>query len=307
MASRVNDRLVADMAARLRDGSLRFGPRQLYYAVCSVLERPEVAPGAGQIALGVLLMIVTVVVGILAASFFIWPLLPVGMAVTGFGLRARRQARSRPTTRTLALGYDEFVAGVVDPRRGTPLLEGMVEEAPASAAATGASAAVLVVCDRPETAAVLAANGPAGAAGSAAEVVAEEAAGGALAGRRVLAVHDADPRGCALPLRLRAAGAAEVVDLGLRPGHITGRRIPVIEGAPALVPADLSGLLSAAEIVWLADGHRVELAVLPPRELVEVVAAALAEGAPARELPGVEGIRLSRVSPFAAAAGTSGA
>jgi hypothetical protein len=304
MASRVNDRLVADMAARLRDGSLRFGPRQLYYAVCSVLERPEVAPGAGQIALGVLLMIVTVVVGILAASFFIWPLLPVGMAVTGFGLRARRQARSRPTSRTLALGYDEFVAGVVEPRRGTPLLEGMVEEAPASAAATGPSAAVLVVCDRPETAAVLAANG---AAGSAAEVVAEETAGGAVAGRSVLAVHDADPRGCALPLRLRAAGAAEVVDLGLRPGHITGRRIPVIEGAPALVPADLSSLLSAAEIVWLADGHRVELAVLPPRELVEVVAAALAEGAPARELPGVEGIRLSRVSPFAAGAGTSGA
>ena len=303
MASRVNDRLVADMAARLRDGSLRFGPRQLYYAVCSVLERPEVAPGAGQIALGVLLMIATVVVGILAASFFIWPLLPVGMAVTGFGLRARRQARTRPTTRTLALGYDEFVAGVVEPRRGTPLLEGMVEEVPASAAPTGPSAAVLVVCDRPETAAVLAANG----AGTAAGVVAEEAADGAVAGRRVLAVHDADPRGCALPLRLRAAGAAEVVDLGLRPGHITGRRIPVIEGAPALVPADLSGLLSAEEIVWLADGHRVELAVLPPRELVEVVAAALAEGAPARELPGVEGIRLSRVSPFAAGAGTSGA
>jgi hypothetical protein len=303
MASRVNDRLVADMAARLRDGSLRFGPRQLYYAVCSVLERPEVAPGAGQIALGVLLMIATVVVGILAASFFIWPLLPVGMAVTGFGLRARRQARTRPTTRTLALGYDEFVAGVVEPRRGTPLLEGMVEEAPASAAATAASVAVLVVCDRPETAAVLAANG----AGTAAGVVAEEAADGAVAGRRVLAVHDADPRGCALPLRLRAAGAAEVVDLGLRPGHITGRRIPVIEGAPALVPADLSGLLSAEEIVWLADGHRVELAVLPPRELVEVVAAALVEGAPARELPGVEGIRLSRVSPFAAGVGTPGA
>jgi hypothetical protein len=296
MASRVNDRLVADMAARLRDGSLRFGPRQLYYAVCAVLERPDVAPGAGQIALGVLLMIVTVVVGILAASFFIWPLLPVGMAVTGFGLRARRQARSRPTTRTLALGYDEFVAGVVEPRRGTPLLDGMVEAAPASAAAAGGvSAAVLVVCDRSETAAVLAANG------AAAEVVAEEAAGAAMAGRRVLAVHDADPRGCALPLRLRAAGAAEVVDLGLRPGHITGRRIPVIEGAPALVPADLSSLLSAAEIVWLADGHRVELAVLPPRELVEVVAAALAEGAPVRELPGVEGIRLSRVSPLAVA------
>ena len=125
MASRVNDRLVADMAARLRDGGLRFGPHNLYYAVCAVLEGPDVKPGAGLIVLGVVLLVVTLVVGILAASFFIWPLLPVGMAVTGFGLRARRQARVLPTTRALALGYEEFVDGVVAPRRGTALLEGM--------------------------------------------------------------------------------------------------------------------------------------------------------------------------------------
>jgi hypothetical protein len=154
---------------------------------------------------------------------------------------------------------------------------------------------VLVVCDRGETAAVLAANR--GAGGLSARVAGEEDAGGAVAGRRILAVHDADPRGCALPLRLRAAGAAEVVDLGLRPGHIRGRHIPVIEGAPVLVPADLSLLLTAEEIVWLADGRRVELAVLPPRELVEAVAAALADGARAAGVPGVEGIRLSGVSP----------
>ena len=297
MASRVNDRLVADMAARLRDGGLRFGPRNLYYAVCAVLEGPDVKPGAGLIVLGVVLLVVTLVVGILAASFFIWPLLPVGMAVTGFGLRARRQARVLPTTRALALGYEEFVDGVVAPRRGTALLEGMVEAAPAPEAAPGASSEALVVCDRPETATVLAANRAAG--GLAVEVAAEEEAGGSVAGRRVFAVHDADPRGCALPLRLRAAGAAEVVDLGLRPGHIHGRRIPIIEGAPVLVPADLSRLLSAEEIVWLADGRRVELAVLPPRELVDAVAAALAEGAPVREVPGVEGVRLSRVNPVA--------
>ena len=130
MVSRVNDRLVADMAARLREGGMRFGPRNLYYAVCAVLERPRGEQGSGLIAFGVLILIVTLVVGILAASFFIWPLLPVGMAVTGFGLRARRQARSEPTTRALALGYDEFVSGVVAPRRGTALLEGMLEPAP---------------------------------------------------------------------------------------------------------------------------------------------------------------------------------
>jgi hypothetical protein len=297
MASRVNDRLVADMAARLRDGGLRFGPRNLYYAVCAVLEGPDVKPGAGLIALGILLLAVTLVVGILAASFFIWPLLPVGMAVTGFGLRARRQARLQPTTRALALGYDEFVEGVVGPRRGTALLDGMVEAEPAAPAAPAASSEVLVVCDRPETAAVLDANRA--AAGLAVEVAAEDEAGAAVTGRRVLAVHDADPRGCALPLRLRAAGAAEVVDLGLRPGHIHGRRIQIIEGAPVLVPADLSRLLSAEEIVWLADGRRVELAVLAPRELVDAVAAALAEGTEAWEVPGVDGVRLSRVSPLA--------
>lgn len=297
MVTQVNDRLVADTTARLRDGGLRFGPRNLYYAVNAMLERPDVKPGAGLIALGALLLVITVVVGILAASFFIWPLLPVGMAVTGFGLRARRQARDLPTTRPLALGYDEFVAGVVDPRRGTALLEGMVEPAPGAATEHAPSSEVLVVCDRPETAAVLAANRA--AAGLDVEVAAEEDAAGAVAGRRVLSVHDADPRGCALPLRLREAGAAEVVDLGLRPGHIHGRRIPVIEGAPVLVPADLSRILRAEEIVWLADGQRVELAVLPPRELVDAVVAALATAAP--EVAGVEGVRLSRVSPVASA------
>ncbi|HEX3605220.1 MAG TPA: hypothetical protein VH134_04815 [Candidatus Dormibacteraeota bacterium] len=291
MVSQVNDRLVADMTARLRDGGLRFGPRNLYYALNAMLERPDVRPGAGLIAVGVLLLVITVVVGILAASFFIWPLLPVGMAVTGFGLRARRQARDLPTTRALALGYDEFVTGVVDPRRGTALLEGMVETPPVAAAAAGT--AVLVVCDRPETAAVLAANRA--AAGLDVEVAAEEDCASAVAGRRVLSVHDADPRGCALPLRLREAGAAEVVDLGLRPGHIQGRRIPIIEGAPVLVAAEVSRLLTADEIVWLADGRRVEVAVLAPRELVAAVAAAVADGAPVREVPGVDGIRLSRV------------
>jgi hypothetical protein len=289
MASRVNDRLVADAAARLREGSLRFGPRNLYYAVCALLERPELAPGAGRIAAGVLLMLAGVILGILA-SLYVWPLFPIGMVVLGLGLRDRREARSRPTSRGVALGYDEFVAEVVDPRRGTPPLEGMVDVLAGPAGRADAVAGTLVVCDRPETAAVLAANGVA--------AVAEAAAGASVIGRQVLSVHDADPRGCALPLRLRAAGAAGVVDLGLRPAHIRGRRVQVIEGAPALVPAGLAALLTAEEIVWLADGRRVEVAVLRPRELVDAVTAALSEGAPAPPVPGVEGIRLSAVSPL---------
>jgi hypothetical protein len=302
MASRVNDRLLADAAARLRDGSLRFGPRNLYYAVCAILERPEVTPGAGRIAGGVLLVLAGIVLGILA-SLYLWPLVPIGMVVTGLGLRARREARGQPTTRALALGYDEFVAGVVEPRRGTAPLAAMVE-APAMAATAAAGpapraagAATPVLCDRPETAAVLAAN--CAAAGLEVRVAAEGSAGTDVAGRRVLSVHDADVHGCGLPVRLRDAGASEVVDLGLRPGQIARHHVPVIEGAPLLVPAGLSALLSAEEIAWLADGRRVELAVVRPRDLVDAVGAALPEGAPARAVPGLDGVRLSAVSPLA--------
>jgi hypothetical protein len=304
MASRVNDRLVADAVSRLCDGSLRFGQRNLYYAVCAILEPPEVTPGAGRIAGGVLLVVAGIVLGILA-SLYLWPLVPIGMVVTGLGLRARREARSQPTTRPLALGYDEFVAEVVEPRRGTPTLEAMLEAPPAApadpasgtaVAATAVRGAGLVVCDRPETAAVLAANCAAG--GLAATVAVEGAGGTDVAGHRVLSVHDADARGCGLPLRLRSAGAAEVVDLGLRPGHIAGHHVQVIEGAPLVVPAELSALLGAEEIVWLADGRRVELAVVRPRDLVDALAAALPEDAPARAVPGLDGVRLSAVSPL---------
>jgi hypothetical protein len=67
-----------------------------------------------------------------------------------------------------------------------------------------------------------------------------------------------------------------------------------------LIPADVTRLLRAEEIVWLADGRRVELAVLSPRELVAAVELALAEAPAPPEVPGAEGIRLSRVSPLAA-------
>jgi hypothetical protein len=90
----------------------------------------------------------------------------------------------------------------------------------------------------------------------------------------------------------------EVVDVGLRPGHITGRHIQVIEGAPALVDRELGGLLTADEIVWLADGRRVELAVLSPADLAEGLRGALA--APIAAPPGAApaGIALASASPI---------
>ncbi len=57
----------------------------------------------------------------------------------------------------------------------------------------------------------------------------------------------------------------------------------VIEGAPARLPRDLTPLLSADEVSWLASGRRVELAALTPARLLGLLKDALgggAEGAP---------------------------
>ena len=88
--------------------------------------------------------------------------------------------------------------------------------------------------------------------------------------RHARALHDASPRGCALPLHLADAGA-RVVDAGLRPAWVDRDDIQVLEGAPAHLPRDLSSLLADDETDWLRSGRRVELAVLPPERLLHLV------------------------------------
>jgi hypothetical protein len=293
--AKVSERLVADEAARLGAGGLSYTPRQLYYAVCGALERPEVTVGASQALLGVVLTVVGVVLGILATVYMVL-LVIVGVVVTAMGLQNRRRERNRPTTRPLALAYDDFVGDVIAPRRtgSATDLPGLIVDASSRPALDGDDgAAPLVVCDRPETAALLAAMN--GTAGFAVRAVDEQDAGQLVSGRRVFALHDCDPSGCGLPLRLRDDGASEVVDIGLRPAQIAHRHTQVIEGAPALVPRETAAVLTPEEMVWLAEGRRVELAVLTPQELLGGVRRAVAGGAVQPPGPAPVGVRLAEV------------
>lgn len=273
VASHLDERLVTACARSLGEDGLPFTDRQLWYAVCARLEGPEVTLGGAQVASGALMIAVGIVAGALA-TIFVALLVPVGMVVLGTGVQNRRRERNRPRTRALAVGYDEFVRDTLVPLgvRGVALPgllpgDGLPPAGEGPAGEPGADLP-LVVCDRGETAALLDAvaattQPPPWRACTEAE------AAPLLPGARAHAVHDADPRGCALPLRLAGAGAAGVVDCGLRPDDLRVRHVQVIEGAEAVVPAELSAILHADEVVWLAGGKRVELAVLSTRELVD--------------------------------------
>lgn len=284
MSTHLDERLVADVGRRLGEGGLHYTDRQLWYATCRELEAPELTVGLAQVAAGVLLTAVGVVFGILA-TVFVAALVPVGMVITGIGLQNRRLERNRPHSRVLAVSYDSFARQTLATMRDGGRLGGLLPadglpeaDGPAPAGSEGVA---LIVCDRGETAALLAALAPAQPPTWRAVI---EADAPASPGRRVHTLHDADPRGCALPLRLAAAGATEVVDLGLRPGQLSGHRVQVIEGAPYLIGAELSALLTPDEVVWLAEGRRAETAILTPRELAEMLPRALA--APPASPPG---------------------
>ena len=294
--ARVNEQLLADEAAKLGVGGLSYTPRQLYYAVCAALERPQVTVGTSQAVLGALLALLGIVFGILASVYLI-ALVIIGVVVCAMGLQNRRREHARPTTRPLAIGYDDFVAGVIRPRQdghATRELPGLLLHA-ADANGHGAEAMPeslpLVVCDHRETAALLDAIN--GTAGFAVRAVAEAECTQVITGRRVFSLHDCDPSGCGLALRLRDMGAREVVDIGLRPAQIARRHAQVIEGAPAIVPRETAAVLSPEEMVWLAEGRRVELAILTPQELLEGVRRSIAGGAVKAPGPAPQGVALA--------------
>ena len=296
--AKVNERMVADQAARLGVGGLSYTPRQLYYAVCAALERPQVTVGTSQAVLGATMTVVGIVLGILATVYLVI-LVIVGVVVAAMGLQNRRRELSRPTTRPLALGYDDFVAGVIAPRQSGTAgeLPGLLLHAGNGdghhSSDTKPESLPMVVCDHEETAALLDAIN--GTAGFAVRAVAEADAGRLVTNRRVFSLHDCDPSGCGLPLRLRDMGAREVVDIGLRPHQIARRHAQVIEGAPAIVPRETAAVLTPDEMVWLAEGRRVELAVLTPQELLEGVRRSVAGGAVRPPGPAPLGVNLAEV------------
>lgn len=296
--AKVNEHLVADEAARLGVGGLSYTPRQLYYAVCAALERPQVTVGTSQLAGGILLTVLGIVFGALASVYLI-ALVIIGVVVAGMGVQNRRREHNRPTTRPLAIGYDDFVAGVIAPRRNgsgaTQPLPGLLLDPDSNGHGADAKPESLpvVVCDHKETAALLEAIN--GTAGFAVRALAEQDAAQAIRARRVFSLHDCDPSGCGLPLRLRDMGAAEVVDIGLRPAQIARRHAQVIEGAPAIVPRETAAVLTPDEMVWLAEGQRVELAVLTPQELLEGVRRSIAGGAVKPPGPAPQGVSLAEI------------
>lgn len=294
----LNDRLVADQAAHLGAGGLSYTARQLYYAVCAAMERPEVTVGTSQAILGAVLTVIGVVMGVLVTVYMVLVVI-VGVVVTALGLQNRRRELNRPTTRPLAVSWEVFRAEAIEPRRSgaLPPLPGLLPDADNAGAphpdASANDSVPLVVCDRRETAALLDAIN--GTAGFAVRAVYEEDAGRTASGHRIFTLHDCDPAGCGLPLRMRDSGAAEVVDIGLRPAQIAHRRAQVIEGAPAIVPRETAAVLSPEEMVWLAEGRRVELAVLTPQELLEGVRRAVVGGAVQPPGPAPAGVGLAEV------------
>ena len=257
MSRPVTSELIARAGASLAVGGWRYTPRQLYYATCAAAESPPRSPARNQFALGVLLVLVALILLPLhPAAIAAGSLAALSLALGVVSLVTRR----RPTGRSLAVSYQEFEAVL----RSDAQPEGLVVSP--DSAGTGLDS-IAVVCDTASNAQAVLANLDHAGAPLVRVLVWDDQA---VRSHTVIALHDASPRGCALPLHLADAGA-RVVDAGLRPAWVDRDDIQVLEGAPARMPRDLSSLLSDDETDWLRSGRRVELAVLPPERLLHLV------------------------------------
>ena len=257
MSRPVTSELIARAGASLGEGGWRYTPRQLYYATCAAAESPPRSPARNQFALGALLVLVSLILlPIHPAAIAVASLAALSLALGVVSLLTRRP----PAGRSLAVSYQEFEAVL----RSDTKPEGLVGDPHSAAAGSGA---ITVVCDSSANADAVLANLDQTGAPAVRVLVWNDQE---VRGRTVIALHDASPRGCALPLWLADAGA-RVVDAGLRPAWVDRDDIQVLEGAPARLPRDLSSLLTADETDWLRSGRRVELAVLPPARLLHLV------------------------------------
>jgi hypothetical protein len=248
MALPVTTLLVEDSAAGLASGGWRYTQRQLYYATCARAETtPSDAASNGEIGLGVLMILVGLIFIGVKVVFALFVTLGVALLLAGILGRTRRP---RLTGRILALSFDDFLT-----RFGSLQPEGLipVDSGSAMIAANAAHAKL------PALHVVVASDGETTAPGT-----------------RVVVVHDASPRGCALVEDLRDVGM-DVVDGGLRPRDVDGPGHQVIEGAPARLPRDLGALLEPDEIDWLLSGRRVEMATLSPEVAMDRVRAAISQ------------------------------
>jgi hypothetical protein len=267
MALEIDDDRVAAAATRLHGGGWWFSARQLYYATCAGAEVPPVRVAPAEVGLGLIL----VLVGLIIAQHVVLIVLGgIGMLLIATGAVTHVQERRPPSlVRPLALSFEEFERRFLS---GGRTWAGLIAP-PQTALRSSSEMATepLVVCDQVETAAVLEANRD--RLGEAAIITRGEEPDD-LNGRRLIVLHDCDPAGCGLVAELVDRGA-EVSDVGINPAEVAGRRLQVVEGAPARLPRDLSGHLDTAQTDWLRSGRRLEAATQSPEELVQRVRAAL--------------------------------
>jgi hypothetical protein len=266
MALDITDERVAAAASKLHRGGWSFAARQLYYAVCSEAETEPIRLASGEVGLGVLLILIGAITG---QRVLLEVLGIIGLVLVIVGAVTRvQERRPPPLARLLAISPTDFERRFLSGDHEYP---GLLGPAPASPPATHGT---LVICDRADTAAVLVANRD--RIGDIAVFTAADL-GGDLSSRRVVVLHDCDPAGCALVAELRDRDA-DVVDAGINPRELAGRRLQLVEGAPARLPRDLSGHLEEAEIDWLRSGRRLECATEAPEQLAQRVQAALLGG-----------------------------
>ena len=263
MSLPITTELIARTGDALADGGWRFTPRQLYYATCAASETPRRSPARGQFALGALLALVALIlIPIHVAALALGALAVLSTAFGVVSLLTFRPA----TGRTLPVSFAEFEALLASEQRPAALID------VAEHAGSGRELdALLIVCDTAENAAAVSANLVRAALSSVAVTTADAEL---QQGSTVIALHDASPRGCALPLQLGDAGA-RVIDAGMRPSAVDAIGPQVLEGAPARLPRDLSPALTEDELDWLRSGRRAELAALPPERLMELVRSAI--------------------------------
>ncbi len=299
-------------ARRLGADGHRYSARQLYYAACRAVERPPASITRGFIGLGAILIVLAGAV-LWVHSFplslilaVIGVVLLLAAPLNGAVERGRAR-RSAGASRVLADSYDGFVSGPLEEARhdrpeafaamidlgsssvagasAPPETESVAgSSAPLVSESEGAASTPLIVCDRRETADVLAANAArlpqgVGVVDLAGLLGAGDTLAPALCRRPLVAVHDAGPSGCAVAPALREAGAVAVVDAGLRP-PASDAGLQVIEGAPARLPAGVEADLTPMEAGWLRSGRRLEVATLTPGELIALVTTACPATAP---------------------------
>jgi len=280
--------LIERAAARLAAGGWRYTARQLYYAACAEAEtRRSNAAATGQIGVGVLLILVALILVRFALPFTV--LLAFGLTFIGLGIVQRRR-RAPLRGRVLALAFADFME-----RAGEATLPDMIVGLPGPTLQMGHPTRLhLCVCDSGETVMIVLKNREK----TQLERVWPTTSDSTLpmtGWLSIIALHDASPRGCALPLELADAGVS-VIDAGLLPAWVDGADQQTLQGAPARMPRDLSSLLSEGEISWLASGERLELAALAPQQILRLVAVAVDQAERDANAGGSGGIRQLQLS-----------